>query len=65
MKITDTTDLTRRSFLKGAAVSTVVVSSAAIAGNTAAQNAPEPATKSKQGYTLTRHVKEYYRLARF
>ena len=65
MKTTETTNIKRRSFLKGAAVSTVAVSSAAVAGNTVTEDvSPRPA-KSKQGYKLTRHVKEYYRLARF
>ena len=65
MKTTDTTHLKRRSFLKSAAVSTVAVSSVAISGNAVAQSTPETATKSKQGYKLTSHIKEYYRLARF
>ena len=65
MKTTDTTKVKRRSFLKGAAVSTVAVSSAAIAGNAVADSIAETPAKSKQGYKLTRHIKEYYRLARF
>ncbi len=65
MKTMDKTNLKRRSFLKGAAVSTVAVGSAAITGNAVADSAPETQAKSKQGYKLTRHIKEYYRLARF
>ena len=65
MKKTETTNVKRRSFLKGAAVSTVAVTSGAIAGNAVAENVPETPAKTKQGYKLTRHIKEYYRLARF
>jgi hypothetical protein len=65
MKTTETTNIKRRSFLKGAAVSTVAVSSAAVAGNAVAEGAPKAPEKPKQGYQLTRHVKDYYRLARF
>ena len=65
MKTTETTIIKRRSFLKGAAVSTVAVSSAAMAGTTVAESVPQAPSKSKQGYKLTRHIKEYYRLARF
>lgn len=65
MKTIDTTRIKRRSFLKGAAVSTVAVSSAAVAGNTVSEDVPKTPAKSKQGYQLTRHVKDYYRLARF
>ena len=65
MKKVDTSNLQRRSFLKGAAVSTVAVSSGAITANAVADHEPEAKAKSKQGYKLTDHVKEYYRLARF
>ena len=65
MKKMDKSNLQRRSFLKGAAVSTVAVSSGVITTNAAADQVPEAKAKSDQGYKLTSHVKEYYRLARF
>lgn len=65
MKKTQTTNVKRRSFLKGAALSTVAVTSGAIADNAVAEDVPDTQTKSRQGYKLTSHIKEYYRLARF
>ncbi len=59
-------DAERRSFLKGAAITTAAVGSGAFASNTLASETE--ATKSaptKLGYQETEHVKEYYRLARF
>ena len=65
MKKVETSNLQRRSFLKGAAVSTVAVGSGAITTSAVADHVPETKAKSNQGYKLTSHVKEYYRLARF
>lgn len=56
----------RRSFLKGAAITTAAVGSGALAADALADKADaekNPATK--QGYQESEHVKEYYRLARF
>ena len=56
----------RRSFLKGAAVTTAAVTSGALAGDAlAAQTEAESAPIATPGYQETAHIKEYYRLARF
>jgi hypothetical protein len=60
----DTAD--RRSFLKGATITTAAVGSGALAANVlAAETDPEKARPANLGYQETVHVKEYYRLARF
>ncbi|MGI9319152.1 MAG: twin-arginine translocation signal domain-containing protein [bacterium] len=56
----------RRSFLKGAAITTAAVGSGALAANALAEQADTEKTETaKQGYQESDHVKEYYRLARF
>ena len=56
----------RRSFLKGAAITTATVSSGALAANVLADEpGMEKPIQSKSGYQETAHVKEYYRRARF
>ncbi len=65
MKTTDASTVKRRSFLKGAAVTTVAVGSGAISHKVVAEQKPEDKVKPKQGYRETDHIKEYYRLARF
>lgn len=65
MKNTTTINTERRSFLKGAAVTTVAASSGALAADTVDEEITRSPAKSNQGYKLTRHIKEYYRLARF
>ncbi len=65
MKTTDAPTVKRRAFLKGAAVTTAAVSAGAITGQAVAEDLEVNKSKSKQGYQETKHVKEYYRLARF
>ena len=56
----------RRSFLKGAAITTAAVGSGALAANALAEPADaEKKLVTEQGYQESEHVKEYYRLARF
>ncbi|MGB5706836.1 MAG: twin-arginine translocation signal domain-containing protein [Arenicellales bacterium] len=56
----------RRSFLKGAAITTAAVGSGALAAEALAeQTDPENTKAVSQGYQESDHVKEYYRLARF
>ena len=56
----------RRSFLKGAAITTAAVGSGALAAETLAeQTDADKSPVTKQGYRESEHVKEYYRLARF
>jgi hypothetical protein len=56
----------RRSFLKGAAITTAAVGSGALAGEALAErtDADKPPVTT-QGYQESEHVKDYYRLARF
>lgn len=61
----DSGQAARRSFLKGAAVTTAAVGSGALAANAVAEQVAQEAPKSKQGYQETAHVRDYYRLARF
>ncbi len=65
MKTSDASKLNRRSVLKGAAITTVAVGTGAVTGQTMAEDTSSVKPKSKQGYRETKHVKEYYRLARF
>lgn len=65
MKKSDTSNIKRRSFLKGAAVGTAAVSAGVISNQAVAEDVDVSKTKLKQGYQETKHVKEYYRLARF
>ena len=65
MKATDASPVKRRSFLKGAAVTTVAVSTGAMTGQAVAEDSEVSKPKLQQGYKETKHVKEYYRLARF
>ena len=65
MKTSDTSKPNRRSVLKGAAVTTVAIGTGSVAGQAMAEDISTVKPKSKQGYRETRHVKEYYRLARF
>ena len=56
----------RRSFLKGAAITTTAVGSGALAAEALAEGADaDKSPVTKQGYRESAHVKEYYRLARF
>jgi len=55
----------RRTFLKGAAVTTVTVGSGALAANAVAEQVAPKAPETGQGYQETAHVRDYYRLARF
>lgn len=55
----------RRSFLKGAAVTTVAVGGGALAANAVADQPQEEVVELKKGYQETDHVRDYYRLARF
>jgi len=56
----------RRTFLKGAAVTTAAVGSGAITANALAEDVTKENKKpQKVGYQETDHVREYYRLARF
>jgi len=56
----------RRSFLKGAAITTAAVGSGAITANTLAEDVTaEDKKPQKVGYQETDHVRAYYRLARF
>ena len=55
----------RRTFLKGAAVTTAAVSGGALAANAVADQPETEAPAKKLGYQETEHVREYYRLARF
>jgi len=56
----------RRSFLKGAAITTAAVGSGALAAEALAEQTDAENTEAvSQGYQESDHVKEYYRLARF
>lgn len=55
----------RRSFLKGAAVTTVAASSGALAANAVAGQEAKADPVTQKGYQETDHVRDYYRLARF
>lgn len=55
----------RRSFLKGAAVTTAAVSGGALAANAMAAEHDDKVVAVKTGYQETDHVKAYYKLARF
>jgi anaerobic selenocysteine-containing dehydrogenase len=55
----------RRSFLKGAAITTAVVGAGALASNAVADTVDVSETAVKNGYQETEHVKAYYKLARF
>jgi len=56
----------RRSFLKGAAVTTAAVGAGAITTNALAEEVTAENKKTqKLGYQETDHVRDYYRLARF
>ena len=65
MKKTETKILKRRSFLKGAALTTVAAGSGALTTSASADHTSEEVTPTQQGYRETKHIKEYYRLARF
>ena len=54
----------RRSFLKGAAVTTAAVSGGALASNAIADTEVSDVA-SNSGYQESDHVKAYYKLARF
>ncbi len=55
---------TRRSFLKGAAVTTAAVGTGAVSSGVLADAGTTPKKVEKQGYRETDHVRDYYRLAR-
>jgi hypothetical protein len=55
---------TRRSFLKGAAVTTAAVGTGIASRGVIADNDAEPKKAIRQGYQESDHVRAYYRLAR-
>ena len=56
----------RRSFLKGAAVTGAAVGAGAVTPQTLADvSVEDPPKAENKGYRETKHIREYYRLARF
>lgn len=66
MKTRSTEKIQRRSFLKGTAVAGAAVGAGAISTRTVAAALEDDPVKTEQkGYRETKHIQEYYRLARF